>query len=78
MDIEYHFGFQGGEWGELEGIANRTDFDLSTHSEHSGAKLDYFDQATGERWTPYVIEPSAGLTRSLMTFLHKTRMCHDR
>ncbi len=69
VDIEYRFGFQGGEWGELEGIANRTDFDLSTHSEHSGAKLDYYDQETGERWTPYVIEPSAGLTRSLMAFL---------
>ena len=63
VDIEYRFGFQGSEWGELEGIANRTDFDLSTHSEHSGSKLDYFDQQSGERWTPYVIEPSAGLTR---------------
>lgn len=69
VDIEYRFGFHGSDWGELEGIANRTDFDLSTHSQHSGKDLSYFDQATGERWIPYVIEPSAGLTRSLMAFL---------
>jgi len=69
VDIEYRFGFQGSEFGELEGIANRTDFDLKTHSEHSGKDLTYFDQATGERYTPYVIEPAAGLTRSLMAFL---------
>ncbi|WP_062079014.1 glycine--tRNA ligase [Demequina globuliformis] len=68
-DIEYRFGFQGSEWGELEGIANRTDFDLSTHSEHSGKDLSYLDPATNERYTPYVIEPAAGLTRSLMAFL---------
>ncbi|MFI7587156.1 glycine--tRNA ligase [Spongisporangium articulatum] len=69
VDIEYRFGFSGSEWGELEGIANRTDFDLKTHSEHSGTDLSYFDQASGERWTPYVIEPAAGLTRSLMAFM---------
>ncbi|MGR6963063.1 glycine--tRNA ligase [Geodermatophilus sp. URMC 61] len=69
VDIEYRFGFQGSEWGELEGIANRTDFDLKTHSEHSGADLAYFDQGSNTRWTPYVIEPAAGLTRSLMAFL---------
>ena len=69
MDIEYRFGFAGSEWGELEGVANRTDFDLSTHTEHSGTDLSYFDQATGERFVPYVIEPAAGLTRSLMAFL---------
>jgi glycyl-tRNA synthetase len=69
VDIEYRFRFAGSEWGELEGIANRTDFDLSTHAAASGADLTYFDQATGERWTPYVIEPAAGLSRSLMTFL---------
>jgi glycyl-tRNA synthetase len=68
-DIEYRFGFQGSEWGELEGIANRTDFDLSTHSKASGTELSYFNQATNERFTPYVIEPAAGLTRSLMAFL---------
>ena len=69
VDIEYRFGFQGSDWGELEGIANRTDFDLKSHSEVSGKKLEYFDQATGERYIPYVIEPSAGLTRSMMAFL---------
>src|SRR5687768_5917251 len=69
VDIEYRFGFQGSEWGELEGIANRTDFDLTTHTEHSGTDLSYFDQGTNTRWTPYVIEPAAGLTRSLMAFL---------
>ncbi|MFD6456409.1 His/Gly/Thr/Pro-type tRNA ligase C-terminal domain-containing protein, partial [Nocardia sp. NPDC060220] len=68
-DIEYRFRFQGSEWGELEGIANRTDYDLKTHSEHSNVDLSYRDQASGERYTPYVIEPAAGLTRSLMAFL---------
>ncbi|UNX53526.1 glycine--tRNA ligase [Georgenia sp. TF02-10] len=69
VDIEYRFGFAGSEWGELEGIANRTDFDLSTHTKHSGQDLSYFDQGKNERWVPYVIEPAAGLTRSLMAFL---------
>ena len=69
VDIEYRFGFTGSEWGELEGIANRTDFDLKTHSEISGKDLSYFDQAKNERYYPYVIEPAAGLTRSLMAFL---------
>ena len=69
VDIEYRFRFQGSEWGELEGVANRTDFDLKTHSEASGTDLSYFDQTTGERFIPYVIEPAAGLSRSLMTFL---------
>ena len=69
VDIEYRFGFSSGEFGELEGVANRTDFDLSTHSKHSGSDLSFFDQAVDERWTPYVIEPAAGLTRSLMAFL---------
>jgi len=69
VDIEYRFNFAGSEWGELEGIANRTDFDLRTHSEHSGVDLSYYDQASGQRYFPYVIEPAAGLSRSLMTFL---------
>jgi glycyl-tRNA synthetase len=69
VDIEYRFGFSGSEWGELEGIANRTDYDLRQHSEFSGEDLSYFDQASGERWFPYVIEPAAGATRSLMAFL---------
>jgi len=69
VDIEYRFRFAGSEWAELEGIANRTDFDLTTHSQHSGADLSYFDQDGGERWTPYVIEPAAGLTRCVLAFL---------
>ena len=69
VDIEYRFRFAGSEWGELEGVANRTDFDLTTHSKHSGQDLSYFDQATGERWMPYVIEPAAGVNRSMMAFL---------
>lgn len=69
VDLEYRFGFTGGEWGELMGVANRTDFDLSTHSEASGTDLSYFDQGKNERWTPYVIEPAFGLTRALMSFL---------
>ncbi|MDT4936387.1 MAG: glycyl-tRNA synthetase [Pseudonocardiales bacterium] len=69
IDIEYRFGFGGTEFAELEGIANRTDFDLTTHSKHSGADLTYFDQEKNERWTPYVIEPALGLTRSLLAFL---------
>jgi glycyl-tRNA synthetase len=69
VDIEYRFGFPGSEFGELEGVANRTDFDLATHARESGVDLSYFDQVKGERWTPFVIEPAAGLTRSLMAFL---------
>ncbi|TAM90408.1 MAG: glycine--tRNA ligase [Jatrophihabitans sp.] len=69
VDIEYRFGFGGSEFAELEGIANRTDFDLKTHAAHSGADLTYFDPAKNERWTPYVIEPAAGLTRAVLAFL---------
>jgi glycyl-tRNA synthetase len=69
VDIEYRFGFGGTDFAELEGIANRTDFDLTTHSKHSGADLTYFDQEKNERWTPYVIEPAAGLTRAVLAFL---------
>lgn len=69
VDIEYRFGFQGSEFGELEGIANRTDYDLKTHSAASGVDLSYFDPTEEARWTPFVIEPAAGLTRSLMAFL---------
>ena len=53
----------------MEGVANRTDFDLKTHSEHSGVDLSFYDQATDTRYIPYVIEPAAGLTRSFMAFL---------
>ena len=69
VDIEYKFNFGGSEFAELEGIANRTDFDLKTHSEASGVDLSYFDQETNERWFPYVIEPAAGLTRAVLAFL---------
>ena len=65
-DVEFLFPWG---WDELEGIANRGDFDLRQHSEASGEKLDYFDQASGERYTPHVIEPAAGATRTAMAFL---------
>ncbi|HSJ46111.1 MAG TPA: glycine--tRNA ligase [Euzebyales bacterium] len=66
VDVEYRFPFA---WSELEGIANRTDFDLRRHSEFSGRDLSYFDQATDERYVPYVIEPAAGVDRSALAFL---------
>ncbi|MFR9729413.1 glycine--tRNA ligase [Saccharopolyspora sp. MS10] len=69
VDIEYRFRFAGNEWGELEGVANRTDFDLTTHSNHSGVDLSYFDQASNSRYRPYVIEPAAGVGRPMMAFL---------
>ncbi|UPK73703.1 glycine--tRNA ligase [Nocardioidaceae bacterium SCSIO 66511] len=69
VDIEYRFNFGSKEFDELEGIANRTDFDLSTHAKFSGQELSYYDQEKGERWVPYVIEPAAGLNRSMMAFL---------
>ncbi len=66
VDIEYLFPMG---WSELEGIANRTDFDLSRHQEYSGQNLTYFDDETKQRYIPYVIEPSAGVDRSLLAFL---------
>jgi len=69
VDIEYRFNFTGTEWGELEGLANRTDYDLTVHSKASGTDLSYFDQESGERWTPYVIEPAVGVDRSTLAFL---------
>ncbi|MBV9847185.1 MAG: glycine--tRNA ligase [Kutzneria sp.] len=69
VDIEYRFSFESQEWAELEGIANRTDFDLMTHANRSGIDLSYFDQATSSRYRPFVIEPSAGVNRSMMAFL---------
>jgi glycyl-tRNA synthetase len=65
-DVEYRFPMG---WSELEGIANRTDFDLRRHAEFSGEKLEYVDSATGERYVPYVIEPSAGADRALLAFM---------
>jgi len=69
VDIEYKFGFGGTEFSELEGIANRTDFDLGTHTKHSGVDLSHFDQEKGERFIPYVIEPAAGADRGALVFL---------
>jgi glycyl-tRNA synthetase len=65
-DVEYLFPIG---WSELEGIANRGDFDLTQHAEHSGEKLEYFDQASGERYVPHVIEPAAGTDRATLAFL---------
>ncbi len=65
-DVEYNFPFG---WSELEGIANRTDFDLRRHSEYSGESLTYYDEETGQHYLPYVIEPSAGVDRSALAFL---------
>jgi glycyl-tRNA synthetase len=65
-DVEYLFPWG---WGELEGIAQRTDYDLTQHSQHSGNKLDFFDQATNERYVPYVVEPAAGANRTMAAFL---------
>ena len=69
VDIEYAYGFVGSKWGELEGIANRTDYDLRVHSEATGEDLNFYDQEVDERWTPYTIEPAAGLGRAFMAFL---------
>jgi glycyl-tRNA synthetase len=69
VDIEYRFDFEGSEWGELEGLANRTDFDLSTHAKASGQDLSYLDAESGERFIPYVIEPAAGVGRAMLAFL---------
>lgn len=66
--VDVEFAFPWG-WGELEGIANRTDFDLSAHSSHSGERLEYFDPSSNEPYVPYVIEPAAGATRTMMAFL---------
>jgi glycyl-tRNA synthetase len=69
VDIEYRFDFLGSEWGELEGVASRTDYDLSTHQEHSGQDMTYLDQESGDRFIPYVIEPAAGADRGTLVFL---------
>ena len=66
VDIEYRFPW---DWDELEGVANRTDFDLKQHSEHSGEDLRYYDADNDERFFPYVIEPAAGATRTTFAFL---------
>jgi glycyl-tRNA synthetase len=65
-DVEYLFPIG---WSELEGIANRGDFDLTQHAEFSGQKLEYVDTATGERYVPHVVEPAAGVDRALLAFM---------
>jgi glycyl-tRNA synthetase len=65
-DVEYRFPIG---WQEVEGIANRGDFDLTQHAKYSGQKLEYVDTATGERYVPHVIEPAAGADRALLAFL---------
>ncbi|HEX5193544.1 MAG TPA: glycine--tRNA ligase [Solirubrobacteraceae bacterium] len=65
-DVEYLFPIG---WQELEGIANRGDYDLSRHAEYSGQKLEYVDTASGERYVPHVIEPAAGVDRSMLAFI---------
>src|SRR6185295_6671726 len=66
VDVEYEFPFG---WSELEGIANRTDFDLKQHTQYSGKDLSYFNEETRERFVPYVIEPAAGADRATLAFL---------
>jgi len=66
VDVEYEFPFG---WGEMEGIHNRTDFDLTRHQEFSGKSLKYFDESAKEKYIPYIIETSAGASRSFMAFL---------
>jgi glycyl-tRNA synthetase len=65
-DVEYLFPIG---WSELEGIANRGDFDLTAHAKESGQKLEYVDSATGERYVPHVIEPAAGADRAMLAFM---------
>jgi glycyl-tRNA synthetase len=66
VDIEFRFPWG---WGELEGVANRGDYDLVAHAKASGERLEVFDAATNERYVPYVIEPALGATRAMMAFL---------
>jgi glycyl-tRNA synthetase len=65
-DVEFHYPWG---WGELEGIAQRTDFDLTQHAKFSGEDLGYYDQESGERYVPYVVEPAAGADRATLAFL---------
>ncbi|MEN9644450.1 MAG: glycyl-tRNA synthetase [Actinomycetota bacterium] len=65
-DIEFKYPWG---WGELEGVAQRTNYDLNQHAQHSGQKLDFFDQAANERYVPFVIEPAAGVNRAMAAFL---------
>jgi glycyl-tRNA synthetase len=69
FDVEYKFDFPRTEWAELEGIAYRGDFDLSSHSAASGVDLSYFDQESGERYVPHVVEPALGVDRTALVVL---------
>jgi len=73
VDVEYFYPFENpqgeGEWGELEGIANRTDYDLKKHAEFTGKELSYFETETKNRYVPFVIEPAAGADRATLAFL---------
>jgi glycyl-tRNA synthetase len=69
LDIEFRFGLPDVQWGKLEALANRNDADMLAHSRASGVDLSCYDQRTGLRWTPYVITPTAGLSRCLLAFL---------
>jgi len=69
VDIEYRYDLPGSEWGEVEGVANRTDFDLTTHARASGQDMSYLDTESSERFVPYVVEPAAGVDRSMLAFL---------
>ncbi len=79
MDVEYNFPFG---WSELEGIANRADFDLKQHSQYSGKELQYFDDVTKEKFYPYIIEPSGGVDRAVLAFLidayHEEKVKDDK
>ncbi|HEY1644290.1 MAG TPA: glycine--tRNA ligase [Streptosporangiaceae bacterium] len=69
VDIEYRYDFTGTEWGELEGIANRSDYDLGVHGKASGQDMSFLDAESGERFVPFVIEPAAGVDRAMLMFL---------
>jgi glycyl-tRNA synthetase len=69
VDIEYRYEFPGSEWGELEGISNRSDYDLTTHAKASGVDMSYLDPDSGERYVPYVVEPAAGVDRCMLAML---------
>jgi len=78
FDIEYRFPFTAPDFGELEGVAHRGNYDLSRHAEFSGKKTDYFDQERNQRYVPHVIEPSAGLSRGTLALLCEAYTPDDR
>lgn len=78
VDVEYRYPFTNPDYGELEGIAHRGCYDLTQHQEHSGTKMEYFDQANNERYIPNVIEPASGLTRAVLVLLCEAYTEDDR